>query len=179
VAEGNDADLFQSDIWALSTGRRSARNLTKDDASWYPAFSPDSSTIAFMHREGTDPCTNQIRVIATDGSGERTVAKGSCMTNLLRPVWIDAKHLVAWKWKGGQPVGLIEITVATGNMRALLDGSVTDFSVSRDLHRIVVRLDFQQIELYDLRTGTVSKVPGGGDLPDGQVHLSDAYELAY
>jgi len=179
VAEGNDADHFQSDIWLLATRHHFVQNLTEDKASWYPSFSPDGSTIAFMRLKGTDTCTNEIRVIGIDGTDERTVVKGSCSKNFLRPIWIDSNHLVAWKWTDGTPLGLVKITVDTGKTTSLLDGPVTDFSVSRDLHRIAVRLNSKRIELYDPRTGSVTSVPGGGQLPGGQVHLSNAYELAY
>lgn len=76
IAEGNDLDLFHSDIWTAATGVTDVHQLTSDQASWSPAFSPDSSEIAFMHRVGANPCTSGIWVMNADGTGVRPSSTG-------------------------------------------------------------------------------------------------------
>lgn len=184
VDHGNDVDVFRSDIYVARTGVHEVRRLTHDGDSWYPSFSPDSTTIAYTHRAGTDGCSGGVRLIGVDGSNPRTLTTGTCARSLLRPVWLDADTIVAWWWKrlpdlSFAPQGLVEVAVADGTVTTLVQAPVADFSVSRPLHRIAFRLESGRIRLLDLNTDTVAPVPGGTRPRGIHLFLDGALELAY
>jgi len=183
VDHGNDVDLFESDIYVMRTGLHEVRRLTTDGDSWYPSFSPNSKTIAYTHRVGTNGCGGGVRLIGVDGTNPRTLTTGTCARSLLRPVWLDADTLVAWWWKrlpdmSFAPQGLVEVAVADGTVTTLVHGAVADFSVSRPLHRIAFRLENGRIRLLDPNTDTVTAVPGGTKPRGFHVFLDGALELA-
>jgi hypothetical protein len=180
VAEGNDVDLFQSDIWVARTDIHKVTRLTRNGRSWYPSFSPDGTQIAFMSKQGTDGCTSSIRVMDAGGSNNHLVRAGTCHDELLRPSWLDADTLVAWRWtKSGGPRGLVTIDAATGAEATIVAGAVFDFSVSRPLGAIAYRLADDSVAIYDVGSAGTTPVPGGTELPGGKVFLDGALELAY
>jgi hypothetical protein len=180
AAEGNDVDLFVSDIWVMRTDVHKVTRLTRNGRSWYPSFSPGGTKIAFMSKNGVHGCSASIRVMDSDGTHNHLVRGGSCHNELLRPVWLDAGTLVAWRWtQAGGPRGLVTIDVATGDQAPLVTGSVVDFSVSRTLGAIVYRLADDSVAIYDVGGATTTPVPGGIDLPGGKVFMEGALELAY
>lgn len=63
---GNDQWRFIWNIWLAKTDGSSLVQLTTDDRSFYPSFSPDGTQVAYAHTEGA--CTTGIRVIGVDGS---------------------------------------------------------------------------------------------------------------
>jgi Tol biopolymer transport system component len=183
VAEGNDVDLFESDLFVARTDVHEVKRLTNDGASWYPSFSPNGSTLAFTHEVGSDLCTAGIDTIGADGTGQTTVAAGSCSQALLRPLWLDADTLVAWWWAqagtGFEPEGLVTVEVGTGTVSPLIAGPIVDYSLSRPLHRIAYRLDSGSVRIYDLDTSTTTPVAGGRFMLGSRVWLDGSLELAY
>jgi dipeptidyl aminopeptidase/acylaminoacyl peptidase len=181
---GNDSYLFVWNIWVASVDGTSLEQITTDDRSLYPSFSPDGQTIAFTHHRPTRPCSASVHLVGVDGSNARQLARGSCEAVLLRPVWLDDPTLVVWRWtrteRGfNRPAGLLLVSAATGEVQEeIATGYVTDFAVSRQLGQVVYRLQRGRIVVYDAASQTSVTVPGGRDAPFGKVHIDGSLELA-
>jgi hypothetical protein len=152
--------------------------LTTDQASWSPAFSPDSSEIAFMYRVGANPCTSGIWTMNADGTGMRTLVDGTCRKQFTQPAWLNATSIVLWVWTNGpeRPAGLVSISVATGRLRMIVSGPVFDYSVSRALGKVAFRLEDSSIGVDDVATHTVTMIPGGEAIPGLDIRLTEAFE---
>ena len=156
------------------------RRLTTDGNSLYPSFNPAGTKIAFTKKDGQQACTGSVWVMSADGTHPRKVARASCARVLLRPVWLDAKTLVAWSWGPHSVKGLVTIDVATGTVTPLINGKVFDYSVSRALGQMAVRFRGGSISLVDLGTDPYAVTPLPGPQPKGyRLSLSGALELAY
>jgi Tol biopolymer transport system component len=183
ITHGNDADLFQWDIWTARIDEHRTRRLTHDGDSLYPAFSPGGKKIAFTKKDGTKACRGAIWIMNIDGSGAHRVVAGTCARSLMRPVWLNATTLAAWWWvtEGGITTinGLVTIDLPSGNVHGLAKGDILDYSVSRSLGILAYRESDGSITIYDIGSGT--KTPGpDATLPKGpRVFLSGALELAY
>jgi Tol biopolymer transport system component len=102
--------------------------------SLYPSWSPDGQTIAFTHSDPSDPCDGSIWLMGADGSNARSLTAGACDAVLMRPVWLDAQTIVAWRWAQqpdgwNDPVELVLIDVQTGEViEQIATGLVVDFT---------------------------------------------------
>jgi Tol biopolymer transport system component len=158
--------------------------ITTDDRSLYPSFSPDGQTIAFTHLRPEAPCSASVYLMGIDGSNARPLARGSCDAVLLRPVWLDDSTLVVWRWEPtdrgfNKPTGLLRISAETGEVLGeIVSGRVMDFAVSREAGQVVYRMKKGRIAVYDAATDSSSSVPGGRDAPFGHVHVDGSLELA-
>lgn len=180
--EGNDQWRFVWNIWLARTDGSSLVQLTTDDDSMYPSFSPDGATIAYANHQGA--CTTGIRVIGVHGRGARTLTEGTCDMTLTRPRWLDDDTLVAWWWEqkpdlsGFRPKGLVAIDVATGAVdpTPLALGRIVDFSVSRELGRIAYRTRNGALFVYNLATEETVTVPGGEKRWGFHIAFDGSYE---
>ena len=182
--EGNDTFLFEWNIWVASVDGTDLEQITTDDRSLYPSFSPDGQTIAFTHLRPEAPCSASVHLMGIDGSNARPLARGSCDAVLLRPVWLDDSTLVVWRWEPtdrgfNKPTGLLRISAETGEVLGeIVSGRVMDFAVSREAGQVVYRMKKGRIAVYDAATDSSSSVPGGRDAPFGHVHVDGSLELA-
>ena len=177
ITHGNDADLFQWDIWTARTDRHKVRRLTRDGISIYPSFSPSGLQIAFVKMDHADPCGGDVWIMAADGSSPHLVAAGSCARHFLRPVWVDTHTLIAWAWGPHGVLGLVKIAVASGAVTPIVNGPILDFSVSRAMGKVAVRYRSGRVGLWDADDGSLTLLPVSPSGP--RVFLSGALELAY
>jgi hypothetical protein len=177
ITEGNDADLFQWDIWTASTGRHRVRRLTHDGISTYPSFSPAGLQIAFAKVDHTDPCGGDVWIMAADGRSPHQVTGGSCARHYLRPVWIDTHTLIAWAWGPHGVLGLVKIAVTSGTVTPIVNGKVFDFSVSRAMGKVAIRYRSGRVGLWDAGDDSLTLLPVSP--AGGRVFLSGGLELAY
>ncbi|HEX6330555.1 MAG TPA: hypothetical protein VF129_04605 [Actinomycetota bacterium] len=181
---GNDFFLFVWNIWVASVDGTSLEQITTDDRSLYPSFSPDGETIAFTHHRPGAPCSASVHLMGVDGSDARRLARGSCDAVLLRPVWLDDTTLVVWRWERtdrrfNRPAGLLRVSAETGEVLGeIVSGRVSDFAVAREAGQVVYRLKNGRIVVYDVASDTSFTVPGGRDIPFGHVHIDGSLELA-
>ncbi len=68
--------MASGELFIMDTGGRSSRQITHSDGNhWHPAWSPDGRQLAFMFN------FQSMRLIKTDGSGERGIGAG------FNPTW--------------------------------------------------------------------------------------------
>ena len=84
-----------------------------EDLDTAPTFSPDGRRLAFVR--GTLK-GNQLRIVNTDGTGEKMLATGGVQWN---PSWSPDGGAIAWVRKEGPRYFLQLVDVATGAMRPL------------------------------------------------------------
>jgi dipeptidyl aminopeptidase/acylaminoacyl peptidase len=177
ITQGNDADLFQWDIWTATTTHHLVRRLTTDGISTYPSFSPSGLRIAFAKVDHTDPCSGSIWIMNGDGRSAHRLVAGTCARHYLRPVWLDTHTLIAWAWGPHGVRGLVTIDVASGAVSWLVHARVVDFSVSRAMGKVALRVGAGEIYVVDVKADSTSSLPF---TPAGsRVFLSGALELAY
>ncbi len=180
ITHGNDQDLFSWDIWTARTDRHRVRRLTHDGNSLYPSFAPSGTKIAFTRKDGQKPCSGSVWVMASDGGHARRIVPGTCTRTLLRPVWLDPKTLVAWSWGRRGVKGLVTVDVPSGAVAPLVKGKVMDYSVSRALGKVAIRLRGGAVSLVNLRSHPYAVTPLPGSEPHGfRVFAAGALELAY
>jgi hypothetical protein len=177
ITQGNDADLFQWDIWTATTQHHLVRRLSSDGISTYPSFSPSGLRIAFAKVDHADPCSGSIWIMNGDGRNAHRLAAGTCARHFLRPVWLDTETLIAWAWGPHGVLGLVKIDVASGSVAWLVHAKVVDFSVSRAMGKVAMRVGAGEILVWDVGDDSGMTLPF---TPSGsRVFLSGALELAY
>ena len=177
ITHGNDADLFQWDIWTATTDHHFVRRLTTDGISTYPSFSPSGLQIAFAKVDHSSACSGSIWVMNGDGRNPHRLVAGTCARHYLRPVWIDTHTLIAWAWGPHGVLGLVEISVPSGTVTPIVNGRVFDFSVSRAMGKVAIRYGSGRIGLWDASSDALTLLPVTP--AGGRVFLSGALELAY
>jgi Tol biopolymer transport system component len=177
ITHGNDADLFQWDIWTARTDTHLVRRLTTDGISTYPSFSPSGLQIAFTKVDHTKACSGSVWIMAADGRNSHQVAAGTCARHFLRPVWLDAHTLIAWTWGPHGVLGLDKITLPSGTVSTIATGKVFDFSVSRAMGKVAIRYRSSRVGLWDAGDNAITLLPVTP--PGSRVFLSGALELAY
>jgi hypothetical protein len=177
ITEGNDADLFQWDIWTAATGTHHVRRLTTDGISTYPSFSPSGMRIAFTKVDHTDPCSGSVWIMAADGRNAQRLVAGSCARHLLRPVWLNTQTLIAWAWGPHGVLGLVRIDAVSGAVTPLVNGQVFDFSVSRAMGKVAIRYRSGRVGLWDASDDALTLLPVTP--PGSRVFLTGGLELAY
>jgi hypothetical protein len=181
---GNDAFLFEWNIWVSNVNGTGLQQLTTDDRSLYPSFSPDGQTVAFMHFDRERRCSGAVHLMDADGSNPRRLAGGSCDAIWLRPIWLDDQTLVVWRWERterrfNRPAGLVTMSAQTGQViDEFVTGSVSDFAVAREAGLVALRMRNSRITAHDFATGETSLVPGGREIPLGHLHVDGSLELA-
>ena len=177
ITQGNDADLFQWDIWTASTQTHLVRRLTTDGISTYPSFSPSGMQIAFAKLDHQHACSGSVWIMAADGRSPHQVAAASCARHFLRPVWLNTHTLVAWAWGPHGVLGLDKIALPSGTVTSIATGRITDFSVSRAMGKVAIRYQSGRVGLWDAGDNAITLLPVS---PAGsRVFLSGALELAY
>jgi hypothetical protein len=182
---GNDAFLFEWNIWVSSVNGTGLQQLTTDDRSLYPSFSPDGQTVAFTHLNPNRRCSGSVHLMDADGSNARRLTAGTCEAILLRPIWLDDQTLVVWRWERtdrrfNRPAGLVTVSAQTGQVvDEFVTGSVSDFAVAREAGLVALRMRNSRIRAHDFATGETSLVPGGREIPLGHLHVDGSLELAY
>jgi hypothetical protein len=89
--------------------------------------------------------------------------------DLTRPIWIGPHRVVTVWWRhdarGNRPVGLVTVNVETGALNPIVEGSVGDVAVSRELGQVAFRLggSLGRIGLYDIDSKEVSYLPRTGE----------------
>ena len=177
ITEGNDADLFQWDIWTAATGVHRVRRLTTDGVSNYPSFSPSGMRIAFTKVSHTHPCSGSVWIMAADGRNPQRLVAGSCARHFLRPVWLNTQTLIAWAWGPHGVLGLVKIDARSGAVTPLVNGRVFDFSVSRAMGKVAIRYRSGRVGLWDAGDDALTLLPVTP--PGSRVFLSGGLELAY
>jgi hypothetical protein len=182
---GNDAFLFEWNLWVSNVNGTGLQRLTTDDRSLYPSFSPDGRTVAFTHLNPNRRCSGSVHLMDADGSNARRLTAGSCDAILLRPIWLDDQRLVVWRWERtvrgfNRAAGLVTISAQTGEvLDEIVSGRVHDFAVAREAGLIALRMRNGRIAVHDVMIGDTSPVPGGRELPFGHLHVDGSLELAY
>ena len=183
---GNDSFLFEWNIWVSNVDGSGLEQITTDDRSLYPSFSPDGQTIAFMHLNPNRRCSGSVHLMDSNGANARRLSAGTCEAVWLRPVWLDAQTLVVWRWERGtrgpfnRPAGLVTMSAQTGQvLDEIVSGRVHDFAVAREAGLVAFRMKNGRIGVYDVASATRSPVPGGREFPFGHLHVDGSLELAY
>lgn len=177
ITEGNDADLFQWDIWTASTQTHLVRRLTTNGMSIYPSFSPSGLQIAFAKVNHANACGGSVWIMNADGRDPHRVAGATCARHFLRPVWLDDHTLIAWAWGPHGVLGLDKIALPSGTVTSIVTGRVTDFSASRTMGEVAIRYQSGRVGLWDAGDGSITLLPVTP--PGGRVFLSGGLELAY
>jgi Tol biopolymer transport system component len=176
ITHGNDADLFQWDIWTATTGHHLVRRLTTDGISTYPSFSPSGLRIAFTKVDHADLCSGSVWIMNGDGRNAHRLVAGTCARHFLRPVWLDTSTLIAWAWGPHGVIGLVKIDVPSGAVTRFVDAKIVDYSVSRAMGKVAMRTRGGEILVWD-KDGSVMSL--ASTPPGSRVFLSGALELAY
>ena len=185
VTRANDTYLFEWNIVLVRPNGRGPRNLTSDDRSRSPSFSPDGRTVA-MEKHGDKPCGGSLATVGVGGAGLDRFYRNSCDVRLSRPVWVGAHRVVA-QWREvvdrdqgfSVPRGLVFVDTRTGHVsEPIVEAAVTSFAYSRELRTVVYRTLRGSLGAHDLGTGETAPIPGGRALPGTYVHLDGALELS-
>jgi hypothetical protein len=184
---GNDWFLFQWNIFVATLDRTEPLvQITTDDRSLYPSFSPDGQTIAFTYVDPTaEGCGQSVHLMDADGKNARSLFEGTCEYSLSRPVWLDDATLITMRWAqradgAMRPTGLVTVSVTTGEvLEQVVTGPVRDFAVAREDGKVVFRLKDGAIGMLDVASGDISTVPGGKKTPGWHLHVEGSLELAY
>ena len=184
---GNDSYLFEWNIYVAKLDRTEPLvQITTDDRSMYPSFSPDGQTIAFTSFDTTaEGCGQSVHLMDADGQNARSLFEGTCENSLSRPVWVDDETLITMRWSkradgSTRPAGLVTVSATTGEILGQpVTGPVRDFAVARDRGQVAFRLRSGEIGLLDVATGEITTVPGGTDPRGWHLHVEGSLELAY
>ena len=184
---GNDSFRFEWNIFVARLDRTEPLvQITTDDRSLYPSFSPDGQTIAFTSFDTTtEGCGQSVHLMDADGQNARSLFEGTCENSLSRPVWLDDETLITMRWSeradgSMRPAGLVRVSATTGEIIGqVVTGPVRDFAVARDRSQVAFRLKDGEIGLLDAATGEISTVPGGTDARGWHLHVEGSLELAY
>lgn len=165
---GENTFVFEWNIWVVDTDGTGLVQITGDDISNYPSFRPDGQALAISKLyEGR--CRGGLATIGIDGEDERVFFESTCAMDLQRPIWIGPHRVVTVWWRhdtqGNRPVGLVIVNVETGALNPIVEGSVGDVAVSRDLGQIAFRFGARlgRIGLYDIAADEVSFLPPRGE----------------
>lgn len=181
---GEDSFLFEWNIWVVNTDGTGLQQLTSDDRSLSPSFSPDGQTIAYRRTVPSRPCRGGIRLMDADGANVRVLTKDTCDVHYTRPVWLDDLTIVSLTWErqpGGwyDPVGLVTISSQTGEVvEQIATGFIADYVVSRDAGQVIYRKLKGRIVAYDVAADTAATVPGGKELFGWHLHAEGSLELS-
>lgn len=180
---GNDTFLFEWNIWIVDVDGTGLEQLTTDDRSLSPSFSPDGQTIAYTRMIPSRPCRGGLRLMDTDGSNVRVLARNACDAHFSRPVWLDDQTIVSLVWerhpKGWyDPTSLVTVSVETGEVQEIVDGFVADYVVARDAGQVIFRRLKGRIVAYDTATATTTTIPSGKELPGWHLHAEGSLELS-
>lgn len=142
------------------------------DGSWFyePAWSPDGSKIAYVHRRGHPDNRVSIEVMNADGSGGRVVVPGS-LDYLRQPAWSPDGSLIAFARDG--PGGVWIVRADGRGARRLVDDAAWAPAWSPDCSRIAVQsagADRMEIRTIDL-SGRERRLTNGYEpnwSPDGR-----------
>ena len=138
------------DVWVKFIGEEQALQLTSTQAQeMSPAWSPDASTIAFL-RHKADGLADVV-LISPHGDAERTIAAIHSRAPLLASTldWSpDGTRLLTYqRFDSGAEAGIFAISVESGTMERLLDGSARTPSYSPDGKTIAFLLGNSEPEL--------------------------------
>jgi WD40-like Beta Propeller Repeat len=181
---GEGSFLFEWNIWIVNTDGTGLQQLTSDDRSLSPSFSPDGQTIAYTRYVPFRPCRGGLQLMNADGTNVRVLTKSTCDVHYTRPVWLDDQTIVSLireRQPGGwyDPAGLAIISSQTGEvLEQIATGFIVDYVVARDAGQVIYRKAKGRIVSFDVVAGTAATVPGGKELFGWHLHADGSLELS-
>lgn len=118
----------QSMIWDLRIYNLETKKghwLTQSQRATYPAWSPDSATIAFVAHKNS---VSDLFTISIDGSNQKQLTNSISDTQILNPVWSpDGKTLAFAKSEPDGNMDLFLLDIFTSKIRRLTKNPAVDY----------------------------------------------------
>ena len=165
LANGNDVDLFQYDVWLRDRKTATTRRLTNDHKSRWPSLRSDGAVVAYSRERGV--CADGVRaadiVLLTLSTGtRRTLTRGSCSRTYPQPVFLTNGSIVSYRGRrigGAWTFDLVRVMIATGVRTAIPRSSSGTFSVSQRQRLVAFDRAAGGVEVVDRNLATVKMLP--------------------
>ncbi len=165
VANGNDVDIFQYDVWLRDRKTAKTRRLTQDRKSRWPSLRSDGAVVAYTREHGV--CADGVRaadiVLLTLSTGKRrTLTRGSCARTYPQPVFLTNGSLVSYRGRrigGAWTFDLVRVMTRTGVRTAIPRSSGGTFSVSQRQRLVAFDRAGGGVEVVDRNLLTVRVLP--------------------
>jgi hypothetical protein len=165
VANGNDVDLFQYDVWLRDRTTAKTKRLTTDHKSRWPSLRSDGAVVAYTRERGV--CADGVRasdiVLLTMSTGKRrTLTRGSCARTYPQPVWLTNGSVVSYRGRrigGAWTFDLVRVRTTTGLRTAIPRSSGGTFSVSQRQRLVAFDRVGGGVEVVDRNLATVKVLP--------------------
>src|SRR3954454_17426417 len=97
VANGNDVDLFQYDVWLRDRKTAKTRRLTKDRHSRWPVLRKDGKVVAYTREHGVCAAgqrASDIVLLTLSTGRKRVLTRGSCSRTNPQPAVLPDRNLM-------------------------------------------------------------------------------------
>jgi hypothetical protein len=165
IANGNDVDLFQYDVWLRDRKTAKTKRLTTDHKSRWPVLRSDGAVVAYTREHGV--CADGVRaadiVLLTLKTGKRrTLTHGSCTRTYPQPAFLTNGSIISYRGRrlGGTWVfDLVRVATGTGVRTAVPRSTGGTFSVSQKQRLLAFDRAGGGVEVVDRNLATVRVLP--------------------